>query len=87
MKRIKIFLLLLITGAIFSTVSAQEKDTLRTEDVLNMSFEDLMSVRVVTATKTQQSIKDIAASVHVITADQIRYIRSHQPQSFCTVPG
>jgi|WetSurMetagenome_2_1015567.scaffolds.fasta_scaffold01754_3 outer membrane receptor for ferrienterochelin and colicins len=72
MKRVIIFLLLLSAGAILSTVSAQEKDTLKTEDVLNMSFEDLMGVSVVTASKTQQSIKDVAASVHVITADQIR---------------
>jgi outer membrane receptor for ferrienterochelin and colicins len=72
MKRVTIFLLLLVTEAIFSSVFAQEQDTLKTEDVLNMSLADLMNVKVVTASKTQQSIKDVAATVHVITSEQIR---------------
>jgi outer membrane receptor for ferrienterochelin and colicins len=72
MKRIAVFLLSLVTGAIFSTVFAQEQDTLKTEDVLNMSLADLMNVKVVTASKVQQSINDVAATVHVITAEQIR---------------
>jgi outer membrane cobalamin receptor len=72
MKRIAIILLTLVRGAIFSTVFAQDQDTLKTENVLNMSLADLMNVKVVTASKTQQSIKDVAATVHVITAEQIR---------------
>jgi outer membrane receptor for ferrienterochelin and colicins len=72
MKRIIIILLSIVSGASFSSVYAQVQDSLKTEDVLNMSLEDLMSVKVVTASKTQQSIKDVAATVHVITAEQIR---------------
>jgi outer membrane receptor for ferrienterochelin and colicins len=72
MKRITIILISLVAQAIFSAVFAQEKGTLKTEDVLNMSLADLMNVKVVTASKTQQSIKDVAATVHVITAEQIR---------------
>ena len=72
MKRITAVLLILITVTLFSPVFAQERDTLKTEDVLNMSLADLMNVKVVTASKTQQSIKDVAATVHIITAEQIR---------------
>ena len=72
MKRIILILLSLVAGAIFSTVSAQEQDTLETEDVLTMSLADLMNIKVVTASKTKESIKDVAATVHVITAEQIR---------------
>jgi outer membrane cobalamin receptor len=72
MNRIAIILLLLVSGTIFSNAFAQEKDTLKTEDVLKMSLVDLMNVKVVTASKTQQSIKDVAATVHVITSAQIR---------------
>jgi outer membrane receptor for ferrienterochelin and colicins len=58
---------------IFSTeVFSQESDTLKAEDILNMSFNDLMKVKVVSASKVQQQIKDAAAMVQVITADQIK---------------
>jgi outer membrane receptor for ferrienterochelin and colicin len=68
-----LLLLLLLPGCIFyATVYAQEPDTLNTVDILNMSLTDLMNVQVVTASKTRQSIKDVAASVHVITAGQIK---------------
>jgi outer membrane receptor for ferrienterochelin and colicins len=72
MKRITLILISLVTQAIFSIVFSQGRDTLKTEDVLNMSLADLMNIKVVTASKTQQSIKDVAATVHVITAEQIR---------------
>lgn len=72
MKRTIIIILSLISGIFFSTVSAQERDTLKAEDILNMSLADLMNVQVVTASKTQQSIKDVSATVLVITAEQIR---------------
>ena len=71
MKRIIIVLLLLL-GTIFSNVFGQEPDTLKAEDILNMSLIDLMNVQVITASKTQQAIKEVSATVHVITAEQIR---------------
>jgi outer membrane cobalamin receptor len=37
-----------------------------------MSLADLMNVKVVTASKTQQSIKDVSATVQVISAQQIK---------------
>jgi outer membrane receptor for ferrienterochelin and colicin len=71
-KKIKTFLIVL-TGVIsFSTVFAQETDTLKAEDVLNMSLNDLMNIQVISASKTRQSIKEVPATVHVITAEQIR---------------
>ncbi len=72
MKRITTILLMLIPCILFSSVFAQQQDTLKTEDVLNMSLADLMNIKVVTASKTQQSINDVAATVHVITSEQIR---------------
>lgn len=72
MKR-TIILILALSGVItFSTVFAQERDTLKTEDVLKMSLADLMNVQVVTASRTEQSVKDVPASVQVITSEQIR---------------
>ncbi len=72
MKKIKTFLIVL-TGVIsFSTVFAQETDTLKAEDILNMSLNDLMNIQVISASKTRQSIKEVPATVHVITAEQIR---------------
>lgn len=50
---------------------SQNRDTIRTEDILKMSFTDLMNLQIISATKTQQTIKEVAATVHVITAEQI----------------
>jgi outer membrane receptor for ferrienterochelin and colicins len=71
-KKIIILLLALIGVITFPTVYAQEPDTLKTEDILNMTLADLMNVQVTSASKTLQSIKDVPATVHVITAEQIR---------------
>jgi outer membrane receptor for ferrienterochelin and colicins len=71
MKKTVTVLFFLFIGTTFSTLFSQEQDTLKTDDVLNMSLVDLMNVKVVTASKTQQSIKDVAATVHVITSEQI----------------
>lgn len=67
-----ILLLIFFEGLFFTHVSAQVQDTLRTDDVLSMSLTDLMSVKVITASKTQQSINEVPSTVHVITADQIK---------------
>jgi len=70
MKRL--FLLLLIGVNCFSNVFAQEKDTLKADDILKMSFTDLMNTKVISASKVQQEIKDVSATVQVITAEQIK---------------
>jgi outer membrane receptor for ferrienterochelin and colicins len=69
---------LILIGLIFSVclcyipLFSQEKDTLKAEDILKMSFEDLMNVEVTSASKVQQLIKEVAASVQIVTAEQIK---------------
>jgi len=72
MKRIIITLLITFGCTLFHAVFAQEPDTLKAEDILHMSLSDLMNIQVVSASKTQQSLKEVSATVHVITSEQIR---------------
>jgi len=72
MKKLVLSLLLIATCGAFSGIFAQEHDTLKADDILKMSLIDLMNVRVVSASKVRQSIKDVSATVQVITATQIR---------------
>jgi outer membrane receptor for ferrienterochelin and colicins len=64
----QILCVIIVNTKLFS----QESDTLKAEDILNMSFSDLMDVKVISASKVQQQIKDVAATVQVISADQIK---------------
>ncbi len=72
MKKIAIILFLYFGGVFLLTLSAQESDALNAEDVLGMSLADLMGVHVISASKTRQSIRDVAATVYVITSEQIK---------------
>jgi outer membrane receptor for ferrienterochelin and colicins len=72
MKKLILILLCVAWANIFSVVFAQEADTLKADDILKMSFTDLMNVKVISASKTQQHIKDVPASVQVITAEEIK---------------
>jgi outer membrane receptor for ferrienterochelin and colicins len=72
MKKIISYLPLIFFEIFSSAVLAQAPDTLKTEDILSMSLQDLMNVQVITVSKTMQSVKDVPASVHVITAEQIK---------------
>ncbi|OJV19604.1 MAG: hypothetical protein BGO30_06995 [Bacteroidetes bacterium 41-46] len=56
----------------YSLLKAQERDTLGAEEILRMSFADLMNTKVVSASKVSQQIKDVSATVQVITAEQIK---------------
>lgn len=51
---------------------SQQADTLMPDDILKMSFYDLMNTEVISASKVKQQIKDVAATVQVITAQQIK---------------
>ncbi len=51
---------------------SQLVDTSEIEALFNMSLDDLMNVKIVSASKIQQQIKDAAATVHVVTAEQIK---------------
>ena len=55
-----------------TSLLSQETDTLKAEDILKMSFEDLMNVEVISASKVQQQIKNVAAAVHIVSAEQIK---------------
>ncbi len=72
MKRL-LFSILFFQALFFSIpVAAQETDTLHVDDILNMSFTDLMNAKVITASKMSQSVRDVAANVHIVTAQQIK---------------
>ena len=53
------------------SVSAQTKDTINKEKLMSMTLNDLMEVKVVTASKHEQSIHEAPSSVTVITAEDI----------------
>ena len=68
---ILLMVIIIITG--FSSISfSQEDSTLRPDDILKMSFIDLMNMKVVSASRIEQPIKNVSATVHVITAQQIK---------------
>ncbi len=71
MKKIILSIIIFFWVLGFSAVYAQENDTLKTEDILKMSLTDLLNVQIISASKTQQTLKEVAATVHVITAKQI----------------
>ena len=66
----KIFLFNLIF-LICIGVKAGQKDSLVNRKLLAMSINDLMDIKVVTASKYEQSIKDAPSSITVITANDI----------------
>jgi outer membrane receptor for ferrienterochelin and colicins len=72
MKKLILFILFVIWVNTFSKIFAQEADMLNAEDIITMSFTDLMNVNVISASKTQQQIKDVPATVQVITAEEIK---------------
>lgn len=73
LQRLTIIFSLFFSGLIFNTtLLSQEKDTLQTDDILKMSFTELMNIEVISASKVQQPIKDVAATIQVISADQIK---------------
>lgn len=69
--KIKVIVLLLLIGTICLSgihVNAQE---LTTSDLARLSFDDLMNVTITTASKKEEKISDIPASVVVITKAEI----------------
>jgi outer membrane receptor for ferrienterochelin and colicins len=62
----------LFVPALNASLFSQGTDTLKAEDIIKMSFDDLMQIEVISASKVQQQIKDVSATVHVITAEQIK---------------
>ncbi len=61
----------LILAACFGLAS-QVWAQAETEDLLNMSLEDILNVKVTTATKTARNLNDVPAVVEIITQQQIK---------------
>lgn len=73
-NKIKIHLVafFLMTGIYFPPLFSQDLDSLKINDLFNMPLNDFLNVTIVSASKTEQHIKEAAATVHVITAEQIK---------------
>ncbi len=73
-KKMRKILLLIFYFLFISSrlIYAQDTDTLKVEDILKMSLNDLMNIKVISASKVFQEIKDVPATVHVISAEQIK---------------
>ena len=72
---IKIFLTVLILIQSAVAVNAQRNqgsDTISVKRLLDLSFEDLMNVRVITPTQNLQNSRRAPATVMVVTMDQIK---------------
>ena len=71
----KKFLLLIVLASCFIVVNAQQNkraDTLKIDGLLNLSFEELMNVTVITPTLNLQKSNQVPATVRVITMEQIK---------------
>lgn len=53
-------------------IEKKSQDSLKVEDIIGMSFLDLMNTKVTSASKVSQDVKDVPAAVQVITAAQIK---------------
>ena len=62
----------LLIAMAFQCLAAVPARTIAQADLTQFSIEDLMQVKVVSASKTEQALQDTAAAVFVITADDIR---------------
>jgi outer membrane receptor for ferrienterochelin and colicin len=49
----------------------QQADTLKADDYFDLSLEEIMNIRITTASKSAESIKDAPAIVSVISARDI----------------
>ena len=84
MKTIIVFFLVLVVTVY--TLSAQEgTDTI---NVFDMTLEQLLDIKVISASKTEQKLSDAPAIMSLITAQQIRE-RSYESvvEALKTVPG
>ncbi len=64
--------MLVIPFACASAVFAQEQDANEPEDLFEMSLEELMEVKVTTASKREEYISDAPGIVTIVTKEQIR---------------
>lgn len=73
-KLASIILTLSLSILLFSNttvVQAQQVDTLSIEDILSMSLEELMNIKITTASKYEERLSDAPATMIVITKEDI----------------
>ncbi len=81
-----IWLVLQLAGA--SSVLGSAALSAIPPDLSHLNLEELMQVKIVSATKTEQAIQDTAAAVFVVTADDIsRSGATNIPEALRLVPG
>jgi outer membrane receptor for ferrienterochelin and colicins len=68
----QIFMLLIFLLVCMHSVYAQENNSIKLEDLVNMSLEELMNIDVSTASKVSQKMKETPTTIRIITADQIK---------------
>ncbi|PIB34330.1 hypothetical protein BFP72_02280 [Reichenbachiella sp. 5M10] len=69
MKKTKTLLLTLTLGLVaLGQTYAQDTDS---DDILDMSLEDLMNMEVTSVSKKAERLQDVASSIYVLTADDI----------------
>lgn len=56
------------------TVPSIAQEKVEYDDLLAMSFDELMNVKVITASKFSEDIKDVPASVIVLNRDEIQQL-------------
>src|SRR5687767_12682752 len=74
-NNMKILLTSVLCFTFFTFLKAQEieqTNTLKVDSLLNLPFEDLMNVSVVTATLNPQTSSQVPATVKVVTREQIK---------------
>ncbi|MBN2774825.1 MAG: TonB-dependent receptor [Prolixibacteraceae bacterium] len=72
MKKVLFYFFFLAGQILTVNAFAQKTETLRTEDVLDMTLSDLLNIQVVTASKIQQPVNEVPATVFIVTEEQIR---------------
>lgn len=82
------FSILVLLSVNVSLFAEENNETLRVNDLFQISLDELMNVEVVSATGTKQNIKEAPSIMTVITAKQIRK-RGYQSiaEAIRTVPG
>ncbi len=80
--------IVLLTFCLISNIANPGLAEEATEDLLNMSLEDLLDIKIVTASKKEQKIEDSPSTLYVVTAEDIRAYGAHNVgEALRMVPG
>jgi iron complex outermembrane receptor protein len=81
---------LVLAGAVSASlgIAAAQTDQTQQKDLSNLGLEELMNVKVTTASKEAQSLSGVPAAVYVVTQEQIRRSGATSiPEVLRAVPG